>query len=82
MLMTGNQGESDKDREKDNSKYKRNRKDELYDMFYVFDKDRSGCISSKELAGVMMRFGNLTEKEVSIMMADADIDGDGQVNSG
>ena len=27
----------------------------------------------------MMKFGNLTKKEVDIMLSDADVDGDGQV---
>ena len=75
--MTGSREE--KDQINDRTKRKQNRKDELYDMFYVFDKDKSGYISSEELAGVMMKFGNLSKKEVDIMLADADIDGDGQV---
>ena len=75
--MTGSWEE--KDPKNDRTKRKQNRKEELYDMFYVFDKDKSGYISSEELADVMMKFGNLTKKEVDIMLSDADVDGDGQV---
>jgi calmodulin len=77
--MTGSKGEKDKNQEDDDSKRKQNRNEELYDMFYVFDKDRSGYISSKELADVMMKFGGLSRREVDIMLANADVDGDGQV---
>ena len=77
--MTGSKGEKDNNLEDDDSKRKQNRNEELYDMFYVFDKDRSGYISSKELADVMMKFGGLSRREVDIMLANADVDGDGQV---
>ena len=80
MLMTGSREEKDKDQKNDTcTKRKKNREEELYDMFYVFDKDKSGYISSKELHDVMMKFGELTKKEVDIMLAHADVDGDGQV---
>ena len=62
------------------SRQRKAREEELCDMFFIFDKDKSGYISSEELSDVMIRFGNLSEKEVAIMLADADIDGDGQVN--
>ena len=81
MMMTGCEGNNPGDcNESAISRQRRAREEELYDMFYIFDKDRSGYISSDELSDVMIRFGNLSEKEVAIMLADADIDGDGQVN--
>ena len=82
MLMTGC-GDTNQDNEKDKGNHKEQRRKarerELYDMFYVFDKDRSGYISSKELSDVMKQFGHLSDAEVNIMLAGADIDGDGQV---
>ena len=82
MMMTGCEANNPGDcNESAISRQRRAREDELYDMFYIFDKDRSGYISSEELSDVMIRFGNLSEREVAIMLADADIDGDGQVKS-
>ena len=82
MLMTGSDEDNNKIDKTDESELERRRKkreEELYDIFYLFDKDRSGYISDSELASVMMQFGHLTEADVKIMIAEADIDGDGQV---
>ncbi|KAG0492728.1 hypothetical protein HPP92_006126 [Vanilla planifolia] len=55
--------------------------EELKEAFNVFDKDRNGFISASELSNVMMGLGEkLTDEEVSQMIKEADLDGDGQVN--
>ena len=47
----------------------------------MFDKDGNGYISALELRHVMTNLGEkLTEDEVDEMIAEADQDGDGQVN--
>ena len=82
MLMTGSDADNnriDRTDEKELERRRKKREEELYDIFYLFDKDRSGYISDTELASVMMQFGHLSEADVHIMIAEADIDGDGQV---
>ena len=55
--------------------------EELREAFRVFDKDGNGFISLDELKSVMRSLGeNLTEEEFDVMIREADIDGDGQVN--
>ena len=52
-----------------------------FQAFRVFDKDGNGYISALELRHVMTNLGEkLTEDEVDEMIAEADQDGDGQVN--
>ena len=59
----------------------RNMLEELREAFRVFDKDGNGFISLEELKSVMRSLGeNLTEEEFDVMIREADIDGDGQVN--
>jgi calmodulin len=49
--------------------------------FDTFDKDKSGKISSDELRQVMTLLGeNLSDMEISEMIREADLDGDGQIN--
>ena len=82
MLMTGSDEDKNKCDKTDENELTRRRKmreEELYDIFHLFDKDRSGYISREELASVMVQFGQLTETEVQVMIKEADIDGDGQV---
>ena len=44
-------------------------------------KDGDGLISADELMQVMSNLGeNLTDDEVGMMIREADVDGDGQVN--
>ena len=44
-------------------------------------KDDDGLISADELMQVMINLGeNLTDDEVGMMIREADVDGDGQVN--
>ncbi|KAG0464276.1 hypothetical protein HPP92_019916 [Vanilla planifolia] len=55
--------------------------EELREAFKVFDKDQNGYISANELRNVMMNLGEkLTDEEVDLMIKEADMDGDGQVN--
>ena len=83
MLMTEEDKEAmenknpDDDSEKD--KRVRQREEEICDLFYLFDRDRSGTISLDELAKVMVQFGGLSKDEIDVMLLEADIDGDGQV---
>lgn len=54
--------------------------EDLKRAFAVFDKDRSGKISSAELRHVMTNLGEkLTDEEVDEMMREADINGDGEI---
>ncbi len=47
----------------------------------MFDKDGNGFISATELRFVMSRLGVcFTDQELQEMVAEADSDGDGQVN--
>lgn len=49
--------------------------------FTVFDKNKDGFISVKELKDVMMNLGEkMTDDEFDDMIAEADIDGDGQID--
>ena len=65
----------------DSEKQKRikQREEEMCDLFYLFDRDRSGTISLDELAKVMVQFGGLSKDEIDVMLLEADIDGDGKV---
>lgn len=55
--------------------------EELREAFRVFDKDGNGFISSSELRHVMNMLGEkLSDYEVSEMVKEADLDGDGMVN--
>ncbi|KAL3874256.1 hypothetical protein ACJMK2_037296 [Sinanodonta woodiana] len=47
----------------------------------VFDKDGNGNISAAELHQSLINLGeHLTDEEVNMMIKEADVDGDGQVN--
>ncbi|KAI9485650.1 MAG: hypothetical protein EXX96DRAFT_545939 [Benjaminiella poitrasii] len=55
--------------------------EELKETFRVFDKDGNGYISQSELCQVMNSVGEkLSEDELNVMLREADIDGDGQIN--
>ncbi|KAJ2226884.1 hypothetical protein GGF40_004243 [Coemansia sp. RSA 1286] len=55
--------------------------DELREAFKVFDKNGDGVISADELRQVMTSLGErLTSEEVSEMIREADVDGDGNIN--
>ncbi|XP_074273163.1 putative calcium-binding protein CML25 [Silene latifolia] len=56
--------------------------DEIMDAFHVFDTDKNGLISAKELNNVLKRLGfvNCDIKECSLMIKGVDKDGDGFVN--
>ncbi|XP_004308824.1 PREDICTED: calmodulin-3-like [Fragaria vesca subsp. vesca] len=54
---------------------------QLREAFKVFDKDQNGFISADELRHVMTSLGeNLMDEQVEVMLHEADIDGDGQIN--
>ena len=49
---------------------------EYYEAFRYFDKDNSGCITTKELGTLMKSLGvNLTENELQRIINTVDIDG-------
>ncbi|KAK9147584.1 hypothetical protein Scep_006341 [Stephania cephalantha] len=56
--------------------------DELMDAFMVFDCDKNGFISAKELRRVLVSLGHdeCTLKECKLMIRGVDRDGDGQVS--
>jgi len=55
--------------------------EEIREAFRVFDKEGNGFISTAELATVMTNIGEvLSEEETDELIAEADIDGDGNVN--
>lgn len=57
------------------------KRDETFLFPRVFDKNKDGLISSKELRHVMTNLGEkLSEEEVDDMIKEADLDGDGMVN--
>lgn len=57
------------------------KRDETFLFLRVFDKNKDGLISSKELRHVMTNLGEkLSEEEVDDMIKEADLDGDGMVN--
>merc|ERR1719229_963057 len=54
---------------------------DIEEAFKIFDKDGDGKISPEELKDVMKNLGeNLTDEQVTAMIADADKTGDGSVN--
>ena len=55
--------------------------DEIRKVFRVFDKDGNGFISAVELKYMLTNMGHkLSDEEVEELLAEADIDGDGQLN--
>ncbi|XP_052825667.1 neo-calmodulin [Octopus bimaculoides] len=54
---------------------------ELYEVFCVFDQNKDGFISAMELFEVLSRLGeHITKDEVEVMVKEADLNGDGQVD--
>ncbi|TKV91686.1 hypothetical protein SEVIR_9G113600v4 [Setaria viridis] len=55
--------------------------DEFKEVFNIYDKDRNGFITSKELGTVMKSLGkNFTEPELQAMIKDVDADGNGSID--
>ncbi|GMH04356.1 hypothetical protein Nepgr_006195 [Nepenthes gracilis] len=55
--------------------------EELRDAFAMYDKDKNGLISARELHSVLKSLGeNCSLKDCSRMISSFDIDGDGFVN--
>ncbi len=55
--------------------------EEMKQAFRVLDADGNGYITPRELHRVMRNLGeNLTEDEISEMVKQADLDGDGRIN--
>ena len=54
---------------------------EFMEAFQLFDKDGSGKISASELKAVLHSLGqNVTDEQVQMMMDEADVDGDGEID--
>ena len=63
------------------AKHKSDPQGDLRDAFKVFDKNGDGFISAAELKCAMTTLGErLTEQEVSDMIEEADVNGDGQID--
>lgn len=57
------------------------KEEEIREAFRVFDKDGNGYINAAELKHVMTNLGeNMTDAEIDSMIAEADLDVDGQVS--
>ena len=55
--------------------------EEIREAFRVFDKEGNGFISTLELSAVLQNIGEvLSEEETDELIAEADIDGDGNIN--
>ncbi|KAG8971193.1 hypothetical protein FRB90_010570 [Tulasnella sp. 427] len=55
--------------------------EEILEVFKVFDKDGDGMINAAELRHVMWNLGEkMTEDEVKDLIAEADTNGDGQLD--
>lgn len=55
--------------------------EEIQEAFKIFDKDGNGFISAEEMREVIMAFDEtMTVAEIDEMIADADLDGDGQLD--
>lgn len=55
--------------------------DQLRQLFKMFDRDGNGFITAAELAHSMARLGHaLTAEELTGMIKEADIDGDGRIS--
>merc|ERR1711934_122549 len=54
---------------------------EIKEAFKVFDKDGNGFIPADEIRHIITNFGpRLTYEEVDVIIREADIDGDSQIN--
>jgi len=61
----------------------KNAEEEMLEAFKMFDKDGNGNISATELKQVMTNLGEkLSDSDIDLMIKQADIDGDGQINYG
>ena len=55
--------------------------EEIREAFRIFDQDGNGFITLEELEAVMIKLGeNLTKDELTAMMHEADLDGDGKID--
>ena len=70
MLMNGpNESESDPDFDgEDIERLRKEREEELCDTFRMFDFDKSGFISAKELGRILVGFSGLSQEQVNIVM--------------
>ena len=58
-----------------------NQEQELHDAFNLFDRDRSGTISAKELKALCKELGiKVNDREVHAILKQMDVDGDGEIS--
>ena len=58
-----------------------NAEEEMLEAFQVFDTDGNGSITADELRQIFNNLGEkLTDEEITDMIKEADIDGDGEIN--
>mmetsp|Transcript_1314 Transcript_1314/g.2033 ORF Transcript_1314/g.2033 Transcript_1314/m.2033 type:complete len:149 (+) Transcript_1314:117-563(+) len=58
-----------------------NAEEEMLEAFQVFDTDGNGSITADELRQIFMNLGEkLTDEEITDMIKEADMDGDGEIN--
>lgn len=54
---------------------------QIREAFKFFDQDGSGAIDTKELGTIMRQLGaKLSDAEIDLLVKEADVDGDGQVD--
>ncbi|CAM9831999.1 unnamed protein product [Laminaria digitata] len=54
---------------------------QIREAFKFFDQDGSGAIDTKELGNIMRQLGaKLSDTEINLLVEEADVDGDGQVD--
>lgn len=67
--------------DKMNAKITMTLEQQLQEMFELYDEDGSGAIDKAELAQLMATLGyDLTDEELSAMIAEVDADGDGDID--
>jgi len=64
-----------------NNSRKPDTEEDVIESFKTFDKENNGFIPAAELRHVLMNIGDkLSDEEVDVLIQEADIDGDGQIN--
>ena len=54
--------------------------EEMKDAFKVFDKDGNKVLTAHEMRQIFMGMKEVAENEIELMIKEADLDGDGQID--